>query len=1065
MFHRHLKATLFPLLAFLLFPFALAPAQSAKATLSGEVMDERGAMVSGATVLVVNTSTGVQRQATTNDGGFFTIPLLPPGTYTLMVRRDGFAPVEIKNVALNVNDQRTLQIPLRVGKVDETINVEATVGVQESAAVGLLIERQFVANLPLNGRSLQSLLTLTPGVVLTKSNFNEQGQFSVNGQRANANYFMVDGVGANIGVIATMLGQTAGGSLPATTAFGGTNNLVSVDALQEFKIQTSVFAPEFGRTPGGQISIVTRSGTNRLGGTLYEYFRHEALDANDWFNNARNLAKPTLRQHDFGFVLGGPILFPPFNERGRKPWYDGRHRTFFFLSYEGLRLRLPQTKTTEVPSLAARQDPRVSAELKRLLNSFPVPNGRGFANGLATYSASYSDPASLNATSVRLDHSINSKLSLFGRYSHAPSETFQRGAGLSLGGLNRTRGDSRTITLGVTQTITTTAGNEFRVNYSRVKASSSLWLDSFGGASPPPDSLLFTSHQDAVFVLTILGGTSTSFLVGENANNSQRQINLVDNLSFMAGSHRLKFGIDYRRLSPISRLRGYQQNVTFNGIDGITAGRADVTISASDPMTLVFRNLSAYGQDTWRVTTRLTFTYGLRWEVNPSPSGKDGKDLVGISAFNDPSHLTLAPQGAPLYQTSYHNFAPRIGAAYQLSERPGKETVLRGGFGVFYDLGFGSVGNATASFPFARTKILTNVTFPLTPDQLAPLPFSLDPPLGSITTSDPELKLPRTYQWNATVEQSLGAGQIISASYIAAAGRRLLRQERLMTTAGLSASLFGPDSAVTITRNSATSDYRAFQLQFQRHLSRGLQALASYTLSRSVDTASNDSLVNPPGERIAPGTDRGPSDFDVRHAFAGAVTYNILSSGNHLFSQALLRHWSIDTIVAARSATPVNITVMRNLGFGPFSFRPDLVPGVPLYLDDPLVGGGKRINPAAFTSSSMPRQGNLGRNALRGFSVYQVDLALRRQFDLGERVNLQFRAEFFNAFNHPNFADPPGSLGSVSASGVLVISNLFGQSSQMLGRGLGSGGVFGGFSPLYQIGGPRSIQLALKLNF
>jgi hypothetical protein len=243
-----------------------------------------------------------------------------------------------------------------------------------------------------------------------------------------------------------------------------------------------------------------------------------------------------------------------------------------------------------------------------------------------------------------------------------------------------------------------------------------------------------------------------------------------------------------------------------------------------------------------------------------------------------------------------------------------------------------------------------------------------------------------------------------------------------------------------------------------------LQALASYTLSHSVDTASNDSLVNPPGERIAPGTDRGPSDFDVRQALAGAATYNLPSSGNDVFGHALLRSWSIDAIFTARSAAPVNVTVTRNL-FGPFSFRPDLVPDIPLYLDDSLVGGGKRINPAAFTVPIIPRQGNLGRNALRGFSVHQVDLALRRQFDLGERVNLQFRAEFFNAFNHPNFADPPASLGSVSPDGALAISNLFGRSSQMLGRSLGSGGVFGGLNPLYQIGGPRSIQFALRLNF
>lgn len=362
-----------------------------------------------------------------------------------------------------------------------------------------------------------------------------------------------------------------------------------------------------------------------------------------------------------------------------------------------------------------------------------------------------------------------------------------------------------------------------------------------------------------------------------------------------------------------------------------------------------------------------------------------------------------------------------------------------------------------------RNLTLTNVAYPLNPSQLAPVPFSLAPPLGFVTAYDPQLSLPRTYEWNIALEQAVGAHQSLQASYVGAAGRRLLRTERLFATAGLPPGLFS--CCIDIIRNTAISDYNSLQIQFQRRVSKGLQALASYAWSRSLDTASSDSSSLTPAEKLDPSTDRGPSDFDITQALKTALTYNIPSAGGNGFSKALLNDWSVDTILGVRSATPVNVTFSRNIGFGSFSFRPDLVAGAPLYLDDPLAAGGRRINPAAFTVPSTPRQGTLGRNALRGFSVNQIDLALRREFPLGERAKLQFRAELFNVLNHPNFADPSGSLGSVNANGALSLSSLFGRSTQMLGRSLGGGGTSGGFTPLYQIGGPRSAQLALKIQF
>ncbi len=316
---------LFLFLALCLSSFALAHAQSATATLSGTVTDEQGGVVADASVTATNTATGLQRQATTSSEGTFTISLLPPSAYTVLVERLGFATAKLGDVVLNVNDNVALNIQLKVGQVGEVVTVEggAPLIQTELAEVSTVVDRQFVENLPLNGRSFQALIALTPGVVQTKASGSNPGQFSVNGQRADANNFTVDGVGANIGH-STFNGAigSSGGSVPGLTAVGGTNNLISIDALQEFKIQTSTYSPEFGRSPGGQVSLITRSGTNEFRGTLFEYFRNDALDANDWFANSRGLKRPPLRQNNFGGVFGGPLLLPRFGEGGRQPSGD-----------------------------------------------------------------------------------------------------------------------------------------------------------------------------------------------------------------------------------------------------------------------------------------------------------------------------------------------------------------------------------------------------------------------------------------------------------------------------------------------------------------------------------------------------------------------------------------------------------------------------------------------------------------------------------------------------------------------------------------------------------------------
>jgi hypothetical protein len=1038
---------------------------------------------------VISIAQGFQREVTADDEGGFVVSFLPPGNYSVKTERDGFAPTEIRDVTLNVNDRVRLSIQLKVGSIGQTVDVRENASlINESMAVGTLVNRQFVENLPLNGRSFQSLIALTPGVVLTKATLNEQGQFSVNGQRASANYFTVDGVGANIGVSPSAnAGQSTAGSLPGLSASGGTNNLVSVDALQEFQILTSSFAPEFGRTPGAQVLILTRSGTNDFHGTLFDYLRNSALEANDWFANANRVSRPATRQNDFGGVLGGPVLLPRFGDGGRQPWYDGHNRTFFFLSYEGLRLRLPNTLLTTVPSMDARaQAASQVPQVAPYLNVYPRPNGpdvlnaQGQPTGFTQFNVSVSNPSTLDATSIRIDHVISKKLAIFGRYNHAPSELDERGAGpLAANTVTLNQFKTQTLTGGATLVISTDSSNDFRANYSRSLGRVSFVSDNFGGAAlPPANSVIFPqprSSQDSFFGLNLSGGTKALWRQGEAQFNLQRQVNLVDTLSIVLGGHQLKFGVDYRRLTPVFDSARYTQTVTFNGVTGnptaALSGRAtraslSAYVGERHP---IFVNFSLFGQDIWRVAPRLTITYGVRWDVNPAPSEANGNAPLTVTHLDNPSTLSLAPSGTRLFKTTYDNFAPRIGIAYQLSKAKGRETMLRGGFGVFYDLGTGPAASAFGTgAPNFASKVLptpanpSGVLFPLDPGSASSPVFSLAPPVGTLWgIIDPNFKLPYTYHWNLTVEQSLGSNQTVSVGYVAAAGRRLLRQELIQN----------PNqnfTTVVVTRNAAISDYQSMQLQYRRRLSRGLQALASYTWSHSLDNASADTTFEAPEFRIDVAKERGPSTFDIRHSFSSAITYDIPSPIPQGILASLLRDFSIDTIFAARSAGPVNI-VTGAAPLGGFTgsdsvSRPDLIAGVPLYTYDPSFAGGRRINKTAFDSATPTaalRQGTLGRNALRGFGMWQVDMALRREFKLTERFKVQFRAETFNMFNHPNFGDP----GAGGNGTTVLTSQQFGQSTNMLGRSLGAGGVLGGFNPLYQVGGPRSMQLALKLLF
>jgi hypothetical protein len=1033
--------------------------QSPNGTISGIVHDPSDRPIPNAEVLIVSDLTSIQYQTKTSDEGIYIVRDLLPGQYRIQITKRGFKTLIKPGLILNIQNALSVSITLPLGAVSEVITVDAGAPLIDTtdASVGTVLDRQFAENLPMNGRSFQSLIELTPGVVLTPSSPTDGGQFSVDGQRAASNYWMVDGVSANVGISSNLIaGNGLAGALGSFSAFGGTNSLVSVDAMQEFRVQTSGYAPEFGRTPGGQISIVTRSGTNQFHGTAFDYIRNDVFDANNWFNTsiAPSIPKAEERQNDFGATFGGPLV---------------KDHTFFFFSYEGLRLRLPQTALTSVPDESAREN--ANELVQPYLNAFPLPNGPDdLATGIAQFNASYSNPASLDAYSLRVDHNLSDKLQLFGRYNYSPSEITLRGNGAALSTISPSRISMQTGTAGLTWALSASATNDLRFNYSQTAASSNFTLDDFGGAAPLtslPFPAPYTQANGQFSYGIISLGTNYRLSAGANARNTQRQVNIVENFSLSKASHTLKFGADFRRLAPSYDPYQYFQEGAFLDVPSSESGNSYFTyVQSNRNANFLFKNLGLFAQDTWRVRPNLTVTYGLRWDVDFSPESTSGPRFPAVTGFDlsNLSGLALSSAGNAPYKTTYNNFAPRVGAAYQISQKHDRQTVLRGGFGIFYDLATSEMGNAIgASYPFGSFEYNFGGTFPLSPEAAVPpaiTPGNLSS--GALLAFDPRLQLPYTLQWNVAIEQGLGGSQSVSISYIGAAGRRLIQ----------TADVLSPNAniaeAVLVT-NAASSSYNSAQVKFERHLSHGLQVLASYSFSHSIDDASAGSEYGNFANLLVPGlstsANRGPSDFDIRSAFSAGLTYDVPVPRLKPWVDRLLRGWSIQSFVFARSAPPVSLSDIAFFEFQGVSaqIRPDIVPGQPYYLYGPQYPGGVAFNPAAFTdppvdpvTGSPTRQGNLGRNALRAFGATQWDFALHRDLHFRDRVTLQFRAEMFNLLNHPNFGPEFNQFGS---SG-------FGISTQMLGASLNSGNLGGGaFSPLYQIGGPRSMQFALKLSF
>jgi Carboxypeptidase regulatory-like domain/TonB dependent receptor len=1033
-------------------------AQTGTATLSGTVMDPNGRIVPGAEVSIANVDTNVTSTTKTNGDGIYLLTALQPGHYRVIVTKQGFKQIALTGVTLSTQDSVSRNFSLEVGAVSETVTVAGNAeGMPtDNPAVGLLVNRDFVENMPLNGRSLQDLIALAPGTT-SYSGPNGGGLFAINGQRTDGNYYTVDGVGANTSAGNAVDGPGAeiAGVLPAQTALGTTQTLIGVDALQEFNIETSGFTAEYGRQPGGQVAFTSRSGSNDFHGSAFDYLRNNVLDANTYADNDFGIPRQPERQNDFGGTVGGPLEIPRI--------YDGKNRTFYFVSYEGLRLTQPITIVTSTPTNQFRE--AAAPSVQPFLNALPLPNGPNnndaCAPSIASCSGVFTGSApiisSVDSLSLRVDQSIGRKVWLFGRYTNVPSTAADHSNPASL---NTTNVSGHTWTLGSTISLRPNLVDELRFNYTLSTSSVTSTIVPFDGSVPYPRSLVippqYVTGAEPYFGFAGFFLPNLAELPAPGYGSQyhrQRQYNFIDSVSWAVGSHALKFGADYRRLLPTYAPVAYDASYYFLSFQGVQQGYADEAV-VSDGLVArpVFDNLSLYAQDHWKLESRLTIDYGLRWEFNPAPGASDGIYPPALTAGSNVNSVTLATQGAPQFQTRYNDFAPRLGFAYQINSSQSYSVVVRGGGGIFYDTGQQLGAQGYSGWPFGAYNILTNLALPAPASEVAPPPFSVtfQPPYGSLTgVSDPHLKTPYTEQWNLSVDQQLGGQNTFTVSYVGNEGKRLLYQNYIFPT--------NPDfpEGILFVSNASSSSYNALQIQDHGFVAPGLQLIASYTWSHAIDLASTDtSSLYPPT--------RGNADFDVRNVFNLATNYSVPGATRDTLLRVLTKGWLLANRFSAQSGYPENIVQgyysLPNGLYG-VPITPDLMRGVPLYLHNvPGVPEGLELNPAAFSDvptdplTGVPvRQGTLPRNYVRGVGFWSWNTSIQRNFPIRDRLQMQFRVDAFNVLNHPNFGNPYNQLGTA----------LFGQ---LVPQYLGVQ-TTGAANPLYGTGAARSLQFMLKLQF
>ena len=1039
---------------------APAAAQSATATLSGTVVDGNAAALPGTNITAMNVETGQRREVVSTSDGTFTIPLLPPGRYTVTAVRQGFSPTQIRDIVLNVNDQRTLQIQLQVGQLEETVVVRAGAS-QVDTQTGTLKEvvaQDRIVGLPLNGRNALQLQRLVPGaggVVAPGQGQNES--LSINGSRPNSNNYTLDG-GDN-----------------HDPFFNTPSVFPNPDALQEFTIQTSAYSAAYGRNAGAVINAITRSGTNDFHGSLFEFLRDERLNSRSLF--ATEI--PPFKRNQFGGSFGGPIR---------------RNQTFFFTAYQGWRERsAPGVITAIVPTAAQRAgdlsafatpiiDPvtrvafpgniipaaRLNQPVQQFLAAFvPLPNGP--AGLLATASGQEFDQ---DQVVTKVDHQWSGANRVTARILYNKDRRGEA-AGDIPGFLADTDYLNWNVTLSDTHIFSPRVLNVVRFAYNRVDREqlsvvpgNKTYID-FGVAITRP----FADEVPAG-IHTQVDGFFNAFSRFP-LNQFRHFYQFGNELNAALGSHQLRIGGEVSRsvLDRAEFFRGdpflrFRNNFTGNALADLLLGRPSTfEQQAKTESNIRAIEIGAYGQDDWKVSRRLTLNLGLRWDPYfpfEDTADRFGQFLPGVQSTVFPT----APAGAVFpgdpgvpratIQRRLANIAPRVGFAYDPSGTG--RTSVRGGYGVFHSQIRQQANNGiNLAQPFSLRLTITNPPQGLdNPYASTGNPFPFTPPSGAaaqtyvftrpVTLSHfhPEFRNAVVQQWNVNVQQEVAAGYVATVAYVGNRGDHLFMSYQSnparpgagsVDSRRIYAPAFGP---ITTFASLGESTYHALQLSVNKRLTHGFTVLASYTWSRFIDTASGDGDggSNPFDLSV----DKGTSDLDIPHVFVASFVYDLPKLPN---ASRAVRHifgsWQTTGIVLLRSGTPFSVVSGRdNSQSGVNLDRADLVgdPGLPgnRTRDEVLE---RYFNTAAFAQNATGTFGTAGRNILRGPGFANVDFGLFKDFrGLRGTHKIQFRSEVFNLFNRQNLANPDANL---SSPGFGRITNT--------------------------VGDPRVVQVALKYVF
>ncbi len=1017
-------------------------AQTYRASVRGTVYDPNRAVVRGAEIRIINKETGESRSTTSSADGEYTVSSLRPGSYRLEIAASGFATFP-QEFSLAVNQGLRIDAVLVVAGVSDPYMMISTPEdlKKDSASIGTVIENRQVVGLPLDGRNFYELSLLVPGAVppaqgsagSTRGDF----AFSVNGAREDANNFLLDGV-YNVD--------------PKLNTFGVRP---SVDAIREFEMLTSTYDASFGRNPGAQVNVVLNSGSNDFHGSLFEFHRNAALDARNYFAPSGE-AKPKYIRNQFGGSLGGPIK---------------RNHTFFFGDYEGTRSREGITRVTNVPTALERAgdfsqslfgnpiDPftgqpfiggliptdRISSVGHAIAALYPLPNRNVQFQNFVSSPTQRDDNDSFDA---RLDQRLSSRADLTFRYSFGNRNLFEPFTGSSFalvpGFGDSVKRRSQNVMGALTLVVSPTLVNETRLAFSRVASSVTQEAGRLNQDVGLP--AISPRARDAGLSFVTVTGFSP---LGDEGNNPQNSVTnvyqILDNASYVHGNHLIKFGADLRfsqqnafrdvesrgrlQFSPFAQISGNALGDLLLGFPLLTSvARVD------NPQQIRTESYNFFVNDSFRVTPSLTLTAGLRYEYNSPPV--DAEDRASVYDVATGSLVPVGTNGVPRsgFAPDKNNFAPRVGLAWTLGKAQG--TVLRAGYGVYYDQS--PLAPAEALYfnsPYFDNNIFFSLPgLPLTLSNPFPAFFPFPLPDSALAIQR-DLRTGYMQHWNMNVQRQLGSKSVLEVAYVGSKGTKLLtaRDINQPQPSALPRGLpFVPRpnprfDDIDLLESRANSNYNALQARFQQRLSRDFSALVSYTWSKSIDDASNffSSAGDPnfPQNSNNVQAERGRSNFDVRHRLSVSYSYDLpFGKGRaHLADSgwitAILSGWQSFGIVTLQTGRPFTVALLPEidnsgtgrsiLGFGA-NDRPNVV-------GDPSVSPRtleQWFNTAAFAFPPLGSFGNAGRNILTGPGYQNLNASLLKNTPLSERFNLQFRAEVFNLFNHPNFNLPDNFLGS-----------------------------------------------------